>query len=123
MPLTASAPPSSSALRVDIRRARNVDETTTLLTSAVPVDAQNAPTRDLETTEQFPQRQQRSSSVRKAQTPTEESRSVNRVLGFHTKAGHYVRLRGPAEAGHYVRLIRPRVQINRAGVPHWTPGA
>ena len=31
----------------------------------VPVDAKNAPTRDLETTEQFPQRQQRSSFSRK----------------------------------------------------------
>src|SRR5436190_17391951 len=51
----------------------NISTNEDAVDAAVPVDAQNAPTRDLETTEQFPQPQQRSSSVRKRPTQTEES--------------------------------------------------
>lgn len=50
------------------------------------MDAQNAPTRDLETTKQFPQRQQRSSSVgKRPQSKEKRARSVNPVLTFHRR--------------------------------------
>jgi hypothetical protein len=41
-----------------------------MLGTPVPVDAKNAPTRDLETTEQFPQRQQRSFFLEGQEEPT-----------------------------------------------------
>src|SRR5262249_23487372 len=63
-----------------------VSTTEDAVDAAVPVGAQNAPTRDLETTKQFPQRQQRSSSVRKRPQPKQKrAASVNPVLGFHIR--------------------------------------
>jgi hypothetical protein len=48
----------------------------------VPVDAQNAATRDVETTKQFPQRQQRSSSVRKIPQPQHKRAEVSTLSGI-----------------------------------------
>src|SRR5262249_53771972 len=76
--------PSPSAPRVEIRRAkfrRNDDA----IDAAVPVDTQNAPTRPWKLHNSFHSADSAHLLFEKDPTQTEESRSVNLVLGFHRK--------------------------------------
>jgi hypothetical protein len=82
-PLQHLDPPAPQPRLLHLRHSVSVSQISTnedAVDAAGPVDAQNAPTRDLETTRQFPQRQQRSSSVRRTQT--EESPKCQPCVGI-----------------------------------------
>jgi len=70
------------ALRLRLCRTR-LRRTEDAVDAAIPVDAKNAPTRDLETTEQFPQRQQRSFFLEGQEEPTKNlSTPILEQIGY-----------------------------------------